>query len=581
MKKIFRTLMLAAIATLTFSSCEDVPSPYTLPGLEPKPEVVAKKVTCAEAIEIVNALADGASTAETYSITGYIVYVFSTVSQGQQSFWLSDTENGAQMIQAYWANLPEGVASFTKGAKVTITGQLMKYVKGDTVTPEMKNANVTFVNGEGNGGNEPVQGTEITCAQGVEIVAGMEANATSADTYSITGYIVDVFATISKGQQSFWLSDIKDGEKQIQAYWANLPEGVSEFKKGSKVTITGQLLKYVKNDAVTAEIKNANVVILEEGEEEGGNDNQPTGDPKGDGSEKDPYNVAGALAYINTLSSSDKPEALVYTEGIISQVVKLGNSKSIQFKMSDNGEAANELLVYYCNNLGNVPFNALEDLKAGDKVIVCGKVVNYQGNTPEYASGAYLVSLNGKTEAEGGNGDNGDNSGNGGNTTTTTGDFMSISSLPADITSNSYGSQATANESTWLSWTWNNIDFAGCKVCKATDANGAGIQMQGNDSDASKQGFIFNKTPWANNIKKITLILKVVASNTNDPNYHLYAGNEAHPAGTPVTPSSSNETIDGFRVYTEVFDLSNTSAKFFTIANDKVGALYIDKIIVE
>ena len=35
-------------------------------------------------------------------------------------------------------------------------------------------------------------------------------------------------------------------------------------------------------------------------------------------------------------------------------------------------------------------------------MVVCGKVVNFKGNTPEYAPGAYLVSLNGKTEGEGG-----------------------------------------------------------------------------------------------------------------------------------------------------------------------------------
>ena len=33
-----------------------------------------------------------------------------------------------------------------------------------------------------------------------------------------------------------------------------------------------------------------------------------------------------------------------------------------------------------------------------DEVIVYGKVVNYKGNTPQFAQGSYITSLNGKTK---------------------------------------------------------------------------------------------------------------------------------------------------------------------------------------
>ena len=109
---------------------------------------------------------------------------------------------------------------------------------------------------------------EITCAQAVELCAALADNASSAETYAITGYITDVFPNVSEGQQSFWLSDNNDGQKMVQAYWANLPEGVEKFVAGSKVKITGKLLKYVKTDGtVITEIKNADVEILEAGGE--------------------------------------------------------------------------------------------------------------------------------------------------------------------------------------------------------------------------------------------------------------------------------------------------------------------------
>lgn len=407
MKKIFKALALALAGAMFMVACDDTPAPYNPnpgggEGGKDTTVVTEKKITCAEAAELCGKLTDGSQSAETYVITGYITDVFANISNNQQSFWMADTKDGGKVIQAYWANLPEGVEKFTAGSKVAITGRLLKYVKTDgTVVAEVKNPTVVIME-QGGGDETGTEGTKVTCAKAVELCNALAAGESSAEAYSITGYITDVFANISNNQQSFWLADTKDGGKMIQAYWANLPEGVEAFTVGSKVTITGKLLKYVKTDGtVVPEVKNPTVTIIETGGGTVTPDQPVEGTPAGTGVESDPYNVAGAIAYIQTLSAGDKPEALVYTKGVISEVVKLGTSGSIQFKMQDKN-VNNSLLVFYCNNLGKVPFNALTDLKVGDEVIVCGKVVNYGGNTPEYNAGAYLVSLNGKTEGEGG-----------------------------------------------------------------------------------------------------------------------------------------------------------------------------------
>ena len=407
MKKIFKALALALAGAMFMVACDDTPAPYNPhpgggEGGKDTTVVTEKAITCAEAVELCGKLTDGAQSVETYVITGYITDVFDKISNNQQSFWLADTKDGGKLVQAFWANLPEGVEKFTVGSKVTITGKLLKYVKPDgTVITEVKNPIVVIK--EQGGGDEPgTEATKVTCAKAVELCNALADNASSAETYAVTGYITDVFGEPSRNQQSFWIADTKDGGKVFNAFYANLPEGVEKFVVGSKVTITGKLLKYVKADGtVTPEIKNADVTIHEVGGGDETPDQPIEGTPAGTGVENDPYNVAGALTYIQTLSAEDKPEALVYTKGVISEVVKLGTSGSIQFKMHDKN-VNNSLLVFYCNNLGNVPFSALTDLKAGDEVVVCGKVVNFKGNTPEYAPGAYLVSLNGKTEGEGG-----------------------------------------------------------------------------------------------------------------------------------------------------------------------------------
>lgn len=281
MKKIFKALALALAGAMFMVACDDTPAPYNPnpgggEGGKDTTIVTEKKITCAEAAELCGKLTDGSQSAETYVITGYITDVFANISKNQQSFWMADTKDGGKVIQAFWANLPEGVEKFTVGSKVTITGKLLKYVKPDgTVITEVKNPTVVIK--EQGGGDEPgTEATKVTCAKAVELCNALADNASSAETYAVTGYITDVFGEPSRNQQSFWIADTKDGGKVFNAFYANLPEGVEKFVVGSKVTITGKLLKYVKADGtVTPEMKNADVTIHEVG-----GDNTPGGEEK-------------------------------------------------------------------------------------------------------------------------------------------------------------------------------------------------------------------------------------------------------------------------------------------------------------
>ena len=230
------------------------------------------EVTCAEAVDLTNALEDGATSAEVYTVTGYITEVVGSPSKNQQTFWMADEKGGGKVFEAYWANLPAGVDAFKVGMKVKITGSLMKYVKDGKVTPEIKNAAVEILE---DGGDTPTPaGTEVTCAQAVDLTNALEDGATSSEVYTVTGYITEVLGAVSTKtgtpQQSFWMADTKDGGKVFEAYYANVPSGVSEFKAGMKVKITGNLMKYVKDGKVTPEIKNATVEILEGGGDDGG-----------------------------------------------------------------------------------------------------------------------------------------------------------------------------------------------------------------------------------------------------------------------------------------------------------------------
>ena len=252
-------------------------------------------VTCAEAVTATNKLADGATSTETYAVTGYITEVVGSVSRNQQTFWMADTKDGGKVFEAYYADLPDGVTEFKKGMKVKITGNLIKYVNSSTgaVTPEIKNAKVEILeSGDEPGGDTPTDVISVTCTEAVTATNKLADNATSTETYAVTGYITTVVGNVSNNQQTFWMADTKDGGKVFEAYWANLPSGVSAFTVGMKVKITGNLIKYVKNGDVTPEIKNATVEVLEGGGESGGESGG--GDDSGMGTLDNPYTVAAA-----------------------------------------------------------------------------------------------------------------------------------------------------------------------------------------------------------------------------------------------------------------------------------------------
>ena len=115
-------------------------------------------------------------------------------------------------------------------------------------------------------------------------------------------------------------------------------------------------------------------------------------DPNAPGTEDNPYTVAEAIAYINTLGTSTSPTD-VYVSGIISQVDSYnGTYKSITYWISDDGTTAGQMEVYSGKGLNNADFSSKDDLQVGDIVTVKGKVKMYN-TTPEFDKNNYLVSF--------------------------------------------------------------------------------------------------------------------------------------------------------------------------------------------
>ena len=125
----------------------------------------------------------------------------------------------------------------------------------------------------------------------------------------------------------------------------------------------------------------------------GGNDGANAGEAIGEGTLANPYNSVAAANYAKSLGGEESPKD-VYIKG---KVVSVSENYSTQFgnatfTISDDGTSAGEFTVYRALYLGNKKYTKGDQLKPGDEVIVCGKVVNFMGNTPETVQGkAYLL----------------------------------------------------------------------------------------------------------------------------------------------------------------------------------------------
>ena len=185
--------------------------------------------------------------------------------------------------------------------------------------------------------------------------------------------------------------------------------GEADIKEGDEVTVCGYVVNF-KGDTPETVSKGGSYVYSLNGKVEETGGDLPAGDPKGSGTQADPYNVAAAIKAASSLkwtsnTSYDKVGPY-YIKGKVSEIdqdytynVSDGRSfGNARFNITDDGTTSSAAFkLYNLNYLGDNKFKAGQtDIKVGDDVIIYAEIMNYHNDTPEN-SGGYLYSLNGNT----------------------------------------------------------------------------------------------------------------------------------------------------------------------------------------
>ena len=125
----------------------------------------------------------------------------------------------------------------------------------------------------------------------------------------------------------------------------------------------------------------------------------PKATPTGSGTQADPFNVAAVLDYTNALAADKQSTDDIYTKGYITNIGDIDTSGSYgnaTYLISDQKDGSTGTFqIYRGYGLNGQKFNAkgATIIKVGDEVIIKGKVINYKGNTPQYAQGSTIVSI--------------------------------------------------------------------------------------------------------------------------------------------------------------------------------------------
>ena len=302
MKKYIFSVLMAAMAAFTFSSCEDVPEPYTLPN---QPEAPGENTdpnqkgsesnpyTVAEAIALIKA---GTAPSTAVCVKGKITAVtFFNATYSSLSYNIAD-EGSSDVIEVYSGKGKDGANFSSKddlkvGQTVVVKGIVKAFTKNDGTIVNEIDKNSTIISIENTGTTTPDtpatgKGSLSDPYNVAEAIAAIKAGTAPTTQVYLTGIISDVaFYNETYKSITYYISD--DGKsKDMQVYSGKGLNGADfaskeDLKVGQKVTILGKIMKFTdKNGNDIMEVDKTSSIVKIEGEGTGGEVKpDPTPDP--------------------------------------------------------------------------------------------------------------------------------------------------------------------------------------------------------------------------------------------------------------------------------------------------------------
>ena len=430
MKKIINSMLMLAMAAMTFVSCEDVPEPYswpTPPDTGNEEEVITPQgsgtledpYNVAAAQALIQTLGADVQSEEIY-VKGFISQIDEvSESYGNATYWISDQKGSTAGQLEIYRGYSLGGEKFTSNDEIKEDDEVIvfgKVVNFRGSTPEFTTGSSIYsLNGQ-TAAEKPASETigtldePITVSKAVEMINALSDGGTTDQEAYVKGKITTIKTKdedISKYKNIDYI--ISDGTNELTVFRGkNLNNTdfteAGQINVGDEVVVIGKLTKYVNPNtgAVVPEVAQGNYIVKLT---KGGGGGTPVGD--NNGSLAKPFTPAEANAFAAQLAADQKTDKEYYIKGKIIEITEKNQFNTqygnCTFYISDDGTDKNDkFYIFRTLYLGNVKYtdDSWAKPKAGDEVIIYGKVVNYKGNTPETVQNqSYIYSLNGNTSS--------------------------------------------------------------------------------------------------------------------------------------------------------------------------------------
>ena len=349
MKKIMYSMLAFMMAAFTFTSCEDVPAPYGLP----------------------NGGTEGGG---------------SILPEG--TFLDADFTNSLGKFKSMSAEGDGSIQWKINYSSACITG----YADWDGSGNKSNKAGVTYLV------SPEVDLTKATEAH-VELNHALKyenADINTNNSLLITDNFTGDVKTTTWKQMSYNTDGLNDKSTKDFVFVTSAANIPAEFM-GKKVVIALRHTCAAKSS--TWEVKTlkvlagkANVTVPDTPVTPG------AGEAKGTGTKADPFNSVAANKAASALAAGAESEQEYYIKGKIckiAQAYKADQWGNASFYISDDGTETDKFYCFHLLYLNNEKYTeGKTNIAVGDEVVVCAKIMNYMGNTPETVGNkGYLVEL--------------------------------------------------------------------------------------------------------------------------------------------------------------------------------------------
>ena len=417
-------------STLTIGKISS--SSSTIPGTQEDPENKMNHGTATNPISVADAIANAKAIGSTASAKDF--YVKGKISSikfeysaqyGTATYNISDdgsTETEFTVYGSYYfdsKSWQEGQTQIAVGDEVIVCGRIINY---NGKTPEFadKKNYLVSLNGKTSSEVGPVENPEdkmdhgtatapISVADAITDAVAIGTNASINDFY-VKGKISSIKYEYSAEYGTATYNISEDGSEGTaftvynSYYFDNKSwqEGDNQIAVGDEVIVCGKIINYNGNTPEFAD-KQSHLISLNG---KTSSEIVPVENPEdkmNHGTATSPISVADAIANAKAIGSTASAKDF-YVKGKISSIKFEYSAQygTATYNISDDGSTETEFTVY-----GSYYFDSKSwqegqtQIAVGDEVIVCGRIINYNGKTPEFADKKnYLVSLNGKTSSE-------------------------------------------------------------------------------------------------------------------------------------------------------------------------------------